>query len=113
MRSQLEALSRQPKIFLRAHLPNQQRTSVQVIPGLRLRDALSKALKRRNLTCEMCEVTTLNRDKSIHWDTDISLIRAEEVYVKVLDKFPIMTHISHQVCRFDRWPFLLIALDFR
>lgn len=93
----METLSRQPKIFLRAHLPNQQRTSVQVIPGLRLRDALSKALKRRNLTCEMCEVTTLSREKAIHWDTDISLIRAEEVYVKVTDKFPIMTHISHQV----------------
>lgn len=72
---------------------------LQVIPGLRLRDALSKALKRRNLTCEMCEVTTLTRDKPIHWDTDISLIRAEEVYVKVTDKFPIMTHISHQVIK--------------
>lgn len=93
----METLSRQPKIFLRAHLPNQQRTSVQVIPGLRLRDALNKALKRRNLTCEMCEVTTLSRDKPIHWDTDISLIHAEEVYVNVTDKFPIMTHISHQV----------------
>lgn len=101
MGKQPEAVNRQPKIFLRAHLPNQQRTSVQVIPGLRLRDALSKALKRRNLTCQMCEVTTLNRDKSIHWDTDISLIRAEEVYVKVLDKFPIMTHISHQVNHID------------
>lgn len=45
----------------------------------------------------MCEVTTLSRDMPIHWDTDISLIRAEEVYVKVNDKFPVMTHISHQV----------------
>lgn len=93
----METFSRQPKIFLRAHLPNQQRTSVEVIPGLKLKDALSKALARRNLTCEMCEVTTLNRDNPIHWDTDISLIRAEEVYVKVTNKFPIMTHISHQV----------------
>lgn len=92
-----ETLNRQPKLFLRAHLPNQQRTSVQVIPGLRLRDALLKALKRRNLTCEMCEVTQLSSDFAIPWDTDISLIQAEEVYVKVLDKFPIMTHISHQV----------------
>lgn len=78
-------------------MPNQQRTSVQVIPGLRLRDALMKALKRRNLTSEMCEVTQLSSDTPIPWDTDISLIRAEEVYVKVIDKFPIMTHISHQV----------------
>lgn len=58
---------------------------------------MSKALKQRNLTCEMCEVKTLSRDKPIHWDTDISLIRAEEVYVKVTDRFRIMTHISHQV----------------
>lgn len=90
-------LTRQPKIFLRAHLPYQQRTSVQVIPGLRLRDALQKALKRRNLTCDMCEVTVFGNDIPIAWDTDISLIRAEEVYVKVLEKVRIMTHISHQV----------------
>lgn len=99
MRSPLGTFNRRPKILLRAHLPNQQRTSVQVVPGLRLRDALSKALKRRNLTTQMCEVTTLNRDKSIHWDTDISLIQAEEVSVKVLDQFPVMTHLSHQFVR--------------
>lgn len=45
----------------------------------------------------MCEVKQLSSDQPIPWDTDISLIHAEEVYVKVLDKFPIMTHISHQV----------------
>lgn len=100
-------MSRQPKLFLRAHLPNQQRTSVQVIAGIRLRDALSKALKRRNLTCEMCEVKQLSSDQPIPWDTDISLIHAEEVYVKVLDKFPIMTHISHQV-RFDSFFFFAL-----
>lgn len=38
-------LSRQSKMLLRAFLPNQQRTSVQVIPGMRLKDALAKALK--------------------------------------------------------------------
>ncbi|XP_037038545.1 raf homolog serine/threonine-protein kinase Raf isoform X2 [Bradysia coprophila] len=92
-------LTRQPKIFLRAHLPYQQRTSVQVIPGLRLRDALQKALKRRNLTCDMCEVTVFGNDVPIAWDTDISLIQAEEVYVKVLEKVRIMTHISHQFIR--------------
>lgn len=90
-------MTRQPKIFLRAHLPYQQRTSVQVIPGLRLRDALQKALKRRNLTCDMCEVTVFGNDTPIAWDTDISLIQAEEVYVKVLERVRIMTHISHQV----------------
>lgn len=92
-------LTRQPKIFLRAHLPNQQRTSVQVMPGLRLRDALFKALNRRDLTSEMCEVNLLGGDFPIPWDTDISLIRSEEVYVKVVDKFPVMSHISHQFIR--------------
>lgn len=59
-----------------------------------------KALKRRNLNCEMCEVTTdISNNNPIPWDTDISLIQAEEVYVKVLDKCPIMTHISHQFIR--------------
>uniref|UniRef100_A0A1B0D0I5 Uncharacterized protein n=1 Tax=Phlebotomus papatasi TaxID=29031 RepID=A0A1B0D0I5_PHLPP len=98
--SNCSTLTKQPKFVLRAHLPNQQRTSVQVTPGIRLRDALSKALKRRNLTCEMCEVTTqLGSSQPIPWDTDISCIQAEEVYVKVLDKFPVMSQISHQFMR--------------
>lgn len=92
------SLTRQPKVFLRAHLPNQQRTSVQVVQGLRLRDALAKALSRRNLTCDMCEVTQLDSEYPILWDTDISLLQCEEVYVKILDiGFP--THISHQFIR--------------
>ncbi|XP_055695031.1 raf homolog serine/threonine-protein kinase Raf isoform X1 [Lutzomyia longipalpis] len=98
--SNCSTLTKQPKFVLRAHLPNQQRTSVQVTPGIRLRDALSKALKRRNLTCDMCEVTTqLGGSQPIPWDTDISCIQAEEVYVKVLDKFPVMSQISHQFMR--------------
>lgn len=104
--SNSSTLTHQPKIFLRAHLPNQQRTSVQVVPGLRLRDALSKALRLRNLTHEMCEVIQVNSNNTIPWDTDISSIRAEEVYVKVLDKFPIRTHLSHH---FIRKTFLSLA----
>uniref|UniRef100_A0A336L0X1 non-specific serine/threonine protein kinase n=1 Tax=Culicoides sonorensis TaxID=179676 RepID=A0A336L0X1_CULSO len=96
--SNCSTLNRKPKIFLRAHLPNQQRTSVQVIPGLRLRDALAKALNRRNLKFEMCAVTTEDSDYPIPWDTDISCLKCKEVYVKVLDLgFP--THISHQFIR--------------
>ncbi|XP_062559836.1 raf homolog serine/threonine-protein kinase Raf isoform X4 [Armigeres subalbatus] len=91
-------LSRQPKILLRAHLPNQQRTSVQVVPGMRLKDALAKALKRRNLTCDICEVTLGNSDYSIPWDTDVSMLHCEEVVVRILDiGFP--TYISHQFIR--------------
>lgn len=101
-----ESINRQPKIFLKAHLPNCQHTSVEVIAGLRLCDALMKALKRRNLTCEMCEVTAIGHDKPIDWDTDISSIGAEEIYVKVINNLPIMIHISHQ---FVRKTFLMLT----
>lgn len=77
-----DTLTRQPKVFLRAHLPNQQRTSVQVKEGVSLREALCKALKLRNLTCEMCEVVrgeNARDDYPIPWDVDITLIDAEEV----------------------------------
>lgn len=85
--------------LLRAYLPNKQRTSVQVQPGRKLRDALIKALRRRNMHCEMCEVTTLDGNETIPWDMDISLIRAKEVQVTVMDKFPIISQISHQFIR--------------
>uniref|UniRef100_A0A182NN68 Phorbol-ester/DAG-type domain-containing protein n=1 Tax=Anopheles dirus TaxID=7168 RepID=A0A182NN68_9DIPT len=91
-------LSRQSKILLRAFLPNQQRTSVQVIPGMRLKDALAKALKRRNLTCEFCEVTAGTSDYPIPWETDVSALNCDEVFVRILDVgFP--TYISHQFIR--------------
>ncbi|XP_017494940.1 PREDICTED: raf homolog serine/threonine-protein kinase phl [Rhagoletis zephyria] len=98
--SQCSTLTRPPKVLLRAHLPNQQRTSVEVVPGVRLRDALMKALKLRQLTPDMCEVTATDCGRIIiPWDTDISSLMVEEIYVRLLDKFPIMTHISHQFIR--------------
>lgn len=44
------------KSVVRAYLPNQQRTTMQVHPGQTVREALSKAMKRRKLTPEMCVV---------------------------------------------------------
>lgn len=88
-----------PKHLLRAFLPNKQRTSVQVTPGRKLRDALIKALRRRNMHCEMCEVTTVDGNEIIPWDMDISLIKAKEVQVTVMEKFPIISQISHQYIR--------------
>lgn len=89
-----------PKQYLlRAFLPNKQRTSVQVMPGRKLRDALIKALRRRNMHCEMCEVTTVDGNEIIPWDMDISLIKAKEVQVTVMEKFPIISQISHQFIR--------------
>jgi pole hole protein len=48
------------KSVIRAHLPNQQRTTVQVFPGQSVRDALAKAMRRRKLTPEMCTVFIYN-----------------------------------------------------
>lgn len=87
------------KSFLRAHLPNQQRTSVQVREGLTLREALSKALKLRNLVCEVCCVYRGDTDVPIPWDTDISTIDCDEITVRILDKFPTPTSISHNFVR--------------
>ncbi|XP_037932532.1 raf homolog serine/threonine-protein kinase Raf-like [Teleopsis dalmanni] len=97
--SQCGTLTRMPKVLLRAHLPNQQRTSVEVVPGVRLCDALMKALKLRQLTPGMCEVTTKDGRHIISWDTDIGSLQVEEVYVRLLEFVPIMTHISHQFVR--------------
>lgn len=90
------------KSLLRAHLPNQQRTSVQVREGLSLRDALAKAMKLRNLTTEMCVVYIVVGEDTKHlipWDTDISSIECDEISVEILDKFPITTSISHNFVR--------------
>ncbi|KAL6448095.1 hypothetical protein ACFW04_000254 [Cataglyphis niger] len=87
---------------LRAYLPNQQRTSVQVREGLSLRDALAKAMKLRNLTTEMCAVYVMGMDSSKHlirWDVDISSLECDEILVEILDKFPITTSISHNFVR--------------
>ncbi|XP_016995777.2 raf homolog serine/threonine-protein kinase Raf [Drosophila takahashii] len=98
--SQCGTLTRQPKILLRAHLPNQQRTSVEVISGVRLCDALMKALKLRQLTPDMCEVSTTHAGRHIiPWHTDIGTLHVEEIFVRLLDKFPIRTHIKHQIIR--------------
>ncbi|XP_002025182.2 raf homolog serine/threonine-protein kinase Raf isoform X1 [Drosophila persimilis] len=98
--SQCGTLTRQPKILLRAHLPNQQRTSVEVVAGVRLCDALMKALKLRQLTPDMCEVSTSHSGRHIiPWNTDIGTLHVEEIFVRLLDKFPIRTHTQHQIIR--------------
>ncbi|XP_018328579.1 raf homolog serine/threonine-protein kinase Raf [Agrilus planipennis] len=96
--SQNNTLKR-PKTFLRAHLPNQQRTSVQVRENLTLREALAKAMNLRNLICEMCVVYMGSSNIPVNWDVDISTLECDEITVKILDKFPIPTSISHNFVR--------------
>lgn len=88
-----------PAKFLRAHLPNQQRTSVQVREDLTLRDALAKAMKLRNLNCEMCCAYIGDSNIPVNWDVDITSLDCEEINVKLLDKFPIPTSYSHNYVR--------------
>lgn len=87
------------KRVVRAHLPNQQRTSVQVTPGHSVREALAKAMKLRNLTPEMCTVYSELTGNQISWDADISMIDTGEIRVKILDKFPVTSSISHNFVR--------------
>ncbi|XP_030763007.1 raf homolog serine/threonine-protein kinase Raf [Sitophilus oryzae] len=87
--------------LLRAFLPNQQRTSVQIREGLTLRRALAKGMKLRNLSCEMC-VAYLGDENStvrINWNVDISTLDCDLVTIKIIDKFPIPTSISHNFVR--------------
>lgn len=80
--------SRNNRRFLRAHLPNQTRTSVEVVEGLRLCEALMKPLRRRDLDYTMCVVMTrLYNGVIVDWSTDISTLQVEEVYVCVLDDY--------------------------
>ncbi|CAG7832712.1 unnamed protein product [Allacma fusca] len=90
------------KAVIRAHLPNQQRTSVQVKPGQTVREALAKAMKHRKLTPEMCAVFKFKPSSSkvqVRWEDDISKLEGDEITVEILDKFPITTSISHNFVR--------------
>lgn len=87
------------KMYLRAHLPNQQRTTVPVVPGQRLKDALAKKLNSRNLTFDMCQVYQSDNDNPIGWDVDISSLNCDEISVKILDVVGFPTYISHQFIR--------------
>ncbi|KDR12291.1 Raf-like protein serine/threonine-protein kinase phl, partial [Zootermopsis nevadensis] len=87
------------KSLVRAHLPNKQLTSVQVRPGQTVREALSKAMKFRKLTPEMCVVYKGQSKVIIPWEADMSSLEGEEISVEILNKFLITTSISHNFVR--------------
>lgn len=66
---------------------------------MRLRDALAKALQRRNLTFDMCEVYQYDTELPIPWDSDISALNCDEISVRILDVVGFPTFISHQYIR--------------
>ncbi|XP_017772190.1 PREDICTED: raf homolog serine/threonine-protein kinase phl [Nicrophorus vespilloides] len=85
--------------FIRAHLPNQQRTSVQVREGQSLKEALAKAMKLRNLFYKTCCAYLEDTDVQINWDIDISTLECDEITVKLMENFPVPTSISHNFVR--------------
>uniref|UniRef100_A0A7N9AQL1 RAF proto-oncogene serine/threonine-protein kinase n=1 Tax=Mastacembelus armatus TaxID=205130 RepID=A0A7N9AQL1_9TELE len=83
---------------IRVYLPNQQRTVVNVRPGMTLHDCLIKALKVRGLQPQCCAVfKLLQRSHSykkfrMDWNTDTTSLIGEELLVEVLDHVPLTTH---------------------
>ncbi|XP_022245256.1 raf homolog serine/threonine-protein kinase phl-like isoform X3 [Limulus polyphemus] len=88
-----------PLKVVRAFLPYQQRSTVQVRPGQTIQEALSKAMERRHLTPHMCVVYRCNPRVRIEWDTDITSLEGEEITVEIRERFPITTSISHNFAR--------------
>lgn len=82
---------------IRVYLPNQQRTVVNVRPGMTLHSCLIKALKVRGLQPECCAVFKLHpaqrsKKQRMDWNTDSTSLIGEELLVEVLDHVPLTTH---------------------
>uniref|UniRef100_A0AAY4EJM4 RAF proto-oncogene serine/threonine-protein kinase n=1 Tax=Denticeps clupeoides TaxID=299321 RepID=A0AAY4EJM4_9TELE len=93
---------------IRVYLPNQQRTVVNVRPGMTLHSCLIKALKVRGLQPECCAVFRLHpgqrsKKSRMDWNTDSASLIGEELLVEVLDHVPLTTH------NFVRKTFLKLA----
>uniref|UniRef100_A0A1A8FFR6 RAF proto-oncogene serine/threonine-protein kinase n=1 Tax=Nothobranchius korthausae TaxID=1143690 RepID=A0A1A8FFR6_9TELE len=93
---------------IRVYLPNQQRTVVNVRPGLTLYTCLTKSLKVRGLQPQCCAVFKLHpgqrsRKSRMDWNTDSTSLIGEELLVEVLDHVPLTTH------NFVRKTFLKLA----
>uniref|UniRef100_A0A3Q3X3Q7 RAF proto-oncogene serine/threonine-protein kinase n=1 Tax=Mola mola TaxID=94237 RepID=A0A3Q3X3Q7_MOLML len=76
---------------IRVYLPNQQRTVVNVRPGMTLHSCLIKALKVRGLQPQCCAVFRLKKLR-MDWNTDSTSLIGEELLVEVLDHVPLTTH---------------------
>ncbi|XP_043081069.1 raf-1 proto-oncogene, serine/threonine kinase a isoform X2 [Puntigrus tetrazona] len=93
---------------IRVFLPNQQRTVVNVRPGMTLHSCLIKALKVRGLQPECCAVFSLHpgqrsKKSRMDWNTDSTSLIGQELLVEVLDHVPLTTH------NFVRKTFLKLA----
>ncbi|XP_033106767.1 serine/threonine-protein kinase B-raf-like [Anneissia japonica] len=94
----------QKSIPIRVFLPDQQRTTILAKPGILLQDALSKAMRNRELDCTMCSIYKVNTNGTktrIAWDIDMMYLGqgVEELFVEKLEQFPATRSISHNYVR--------------
>ncbi|XP_071961407.1 serine/threonine-protein kinase B-raf-like isoform X5 [Antedon mediterranea] len=94
----------QKSIPIRVFLPDQQRTTILAKPGILLQDALSKAMRNRELDCTMCSIFKINPDGTksrIAWDIDMMYLGqgVDELFVEKLEQFPATRSISHNYVR--------------
>lgn len=89
--------------FVKAQLPNQQRTTVRIPNGMTIREALCRSLKLRKLEPDMCQVYRLSPQSQakqpIDWDVDVAMLKGDEILVETKDRFPMHTQISHNFAK--------------
>ncbi|KYM89269.1 Serine/threonine-protein kinase A-Raf [Atta colombica] len=97
LRKKAEEAKKKKKIsILMIHLPNSQYTTIEVKEGLTLRNAVSKAMERRQLILDDCAAYIKQRmTYFISWDTDISTLPCKEVFVEYLETFPVPVFWTH------------------
>lgn len=73
------------KRFLNVYLPNQQRTIIPIQDGQTVRDALARAMKKRQLTVAMCSVSSCDNNLPIPWDSDVAdLNSCSKIEVRIM-----------------------------
>ncbi|XP_064631999.1 serine/threonine-protein kinase B-raf-like isoform X5 [Lineus longissimus] len=87
------------KAYVKAFLPNQQKTTVPVKPGMTVEEALYKAMKRRELSPELCIVYSTEPRAIITWNTDSAVLAGKELTVELKAHFLPTTSISHNFVR--------------
>ncbi|XP_052085966.1 serine/threonine-protein kinase B-raf-like isoform X1 [Mytilus californianus] len=68
--------------ILRVNFPNDQVSSVRIEAGKTLKDALKKAMSRREIEAESCEVYDVRTRMPISWDIDIGSLANKELKVQ-------------------------------
>ncbi|XP_063448062.1 serine/threonine-protein kinase B-raf-like isoform X3 [Mytilus trossulus] len=68
--------------ILRVNFPNDQVSSVRIEAGKTLKDALKKAMSRREIEAESCEVYDVRTKMPISWDIDIGSLANKELKVQ-------------------------------